>query len=143
MHEDLPCTDRLAILHVLLPVVLGEEVGCLGCKFLENGSLVMLADEGLVGWVMELVVVPGGMGDLELRDVLEGGWEGAISCDVLIEMLLVLILVVVERDQEEITVELPLALQPLLIPLLELLHLLGAPAELEGFLSCLPLPRAV
>lgn len=88
----------------------------------------MLADEGLVFWVVELVVVPRGMGYLETGDVLESRREGAVGGDVLVEVLPVFIFIVVEGDQEDVAVYLSLPLHPLLVPLLQFLHLLWAPA---------------
>lgn len=142
VHEDLAGADRLAVLHFVERVVLGEEEGCLGRKLLENGPLVVLADEGLVGRVVELVVVLLRVLDLQLGDVLEGGRKALVSCDVLFEVLAILLLLVRQRHHKQVAVYFAFPQAKLLVPLLQLLHLLRAPPQLK-VLVVLPLTVAV
>lgn len=127
MHEDLARADCLAVLHFLLRVALGEEVGGLGGELLEDSALIVLTDEGLIGGIVELVVVAGRTGDCESGDVLESGRKGTISSDVLVKVTAVLVLIVVEGKQEDVAVEFTLPLHPLLVPPLQLLQFLCTP----------------
>lgn len=101
---------------------------------LEDPAFVVLADEGLVVDVVELVVVLLRLYNFQLGDVLKRGREGLVAVDVLLEVLPVLLLVVADVHDQDVTVDLALPQGELLVALLELLHLLAAPTQLKHFL---------
>lgn len=127
MDEDFSSVDWCILIEVLLRVIFREDVGCFLGEVFEDPAFVVLADEGLIIDVMELVIVLLGSFDLQGGDVLKGRWEGLIRVDVFLEVLPVFFLIVADVHDKNVAVDFPLTQGELLVALLKLLHLLATP----------------